>query len=86
MLSMSRSAERHAAVSLAVRAALADLGWHMTPLAATTYHRRMLIVLKVGIPETPLDSSAALIAFIVAAGAAAIFAISIAVVQRLLGD
>lgn len=46
----------------------------------------MLFVMKVGFPETPLDSSAALIAFIVAAGAVAIFAISVAVVQRLLGD
>jgi len=50
------------------------------------YHRRMVIVLKTGFPEVPLDTSAALIAFVVAAGAVAIFAISIAVVQRLLGD
>jgi len=46
----------------------------------------MDLVLKVGFPETPLDSSAALIAFVVAAGPVAIFAISIAVIQRLLGD
>ena len=83
---VSRSAGRTFAVSWAVRAAQADRDWNLTPLAATAYHRRMALVLKVGFPETPLDSSAALIAFIVAAGAVAIFAISIAVVQRLLGD